>query len=134
MQQQLEQLKLEEERRRQEEEEKQRALEEAENRRLEKVHVLNYWLVLGGFLPTARDWKTLVNLVYIYMYPVIELQVSREQFCFDCKLLNTLLQLRLEQERKEKKKQKEKVCECRNPLITIGDPHLLSHHAIQGFH
>lgn len=37
MQQQLEQLKLEEERRRQEEEEKQRALEEAENRRLEKV-------------------------------------------------------------------------------------------------
>lgn len=40
MQQQLEQLKLEEERRRQEEEEKQRALEEAENRRLEKVTLI----------------------------------------------------------------------------------------------
>ena len=39
MQQRLEQLKLEEERRKQEEEEKQRALEEAENRRLEKVFI-----------------------------------------------------------------------------------------------
>ena len=37
MQQRLEQLRLEEERRKQEEEEKLRALEEAENRRLEKV-------------------------------------------------------------------------------------------------
>lgn len=42
MQQQLEQLKLEEERRKQEEEEKQRAFEEAENRRLEKV---NYYFL-----------------------------------------------------------------------------------------
>ena len=39
MQQRLEQLRLEEERRKQEEEEKQRALEEAENRRLEKVFI-----------------------------------------------------------------------------------------------
>lgn len=37
MQLRLQQLKLEEERRKQEEEEKQRALEEAENKRLEKV-------------------------------------------------------------------------------------------------
>ena len=74
MQQQLEQLKLEEERRRQEEEEKQRALEEAENRRLEKVCSS----LLVGFLPTARNWKTLVNLVYICMYPAIELQALRE--------------------------------------------------------
>ena len=37
MQQQLELLRLEEERRKKEEEEKQRALEEAENKRLEKV-------------------------------------------------------------------------------------------------
>lgn len=44
MQQQLEQLKLEEERRRQEEEEKQRALEEAENRRLEKVQYNIHYL------------------------------------------------------------------------------------------
>ena len=66
MQQQLEQLKLEEERRRQEEEEKQRALEEAENRRLEKV-CSPLLVLLTGFLPTARNWKTLVNLVYIYV-------------------------------------------------------------------
>lgn len=39
MQEQLEKLKLEEERRKQEEEEKQRALEEAENRRLEKLRL-----------------------------------------------------------------------------------------------
>ena len=45
MQQRLEQLRLEEERRKQEEEEKLRALEEAENKRLEKVFAFIYVVV-----------------------------------------------------------------------------------------
>lgn len=61
MQQRLEQLRLEEERRKQEEEEKQRALEEAENRRLEKVHVPYLLLDILPLSPKIRYIQLFAN-------------------------------------------------------------------------
>ena len=86
MQQRLEQLKLEEERRKQEEEEKQRALEEAENRRLEKVFIFFMPLCVSSRCTCkGENWlATLVPEVFLDFSLRKRSRASREAATRSC--------------------------------------------------